>query len=77
MENCSADEGKLLIISHSYGRPLAQYLALNYHEVRQIDPQEGRFNGNILTYIDGYSPDAVLFLIEFEGEIIGEYRTSD
>lgn len=75
--NHSADEGKLLIISHSYGRPLAQYLALNYHEVRQIDPQEGRFNGNILTYIDGYSPDAVLFLIEFEGEIIGEYRTSD
>ena len=75
--NHSVDEGKLLIISHSYGRPLAQYLALNFHEVRQIDPQKGRFNGNYLTYIDQYRPDVVLFLIEFEGEIIGEYRTSD
>ena len=75
--NHSIDTGKLLIISHSYGRPLAQYFALDFHEVRQIDPQEGRFNGNYLTYIDDYNPDAVIFLVEFEGEIIGEYRTGD
>lgn len=73
--NCKS--GKLLLISHSYGRPLAQYLALDFHEVRQIDPQEGRFNGNYLTYIDKYKPDVVLFLVEFEGEIIGNYRTTD
>ena len=66
---------KLLIISHSYGRPLAAYLALDLHETRQIDPQEGRFEGNYIEYIDEYNPDAVLFLCEFEGEIIGSYRT--
>ena len=75
--NRDIDAGRLLIISHSYGRPLAQYLALHFHEVRQIDPQKGRFNGNYLSYIDAYRPDVVLFLIEFEGEIIGEYRTVD
>ena len=75
--NNDLDTGKLLIISHSYGRPLAQYFAFNFHEVRHIDPQEGRFIGNYITYIDEYEPDIVLFLIEFEGEIIGNYRTSD
>lgn len=73
--NRDREAGRLLIISHSYGRPLAQYLALHFHETRQIDPQKGRFHGNYLSYIDAYRPDVVLFLIEFEGEIIGEYRT--
>lgn len=68
------DGKKLLIISHSYGRPLAAYLALDLHETRQIDPQEGRFEGDYIEYIDDYNPDAVLFLCEFEGEIIGSYR---
>lgn len=68
---------KILLISHSYGRPLAQYLALNCREVRQIDPQEGRFEGNYIQYIQEYKPDAVVFLCEFEGEIIGNYKTDD
>lgn len=68
---------KVLLISHSYGRPLSQYLALNFSEVRNIDPQEGRFSGNYLDYINEYNPDFVIFLTEFEGEIIGNYKTVD
>lgn len=64
---------KCLLISHSYGRPLTMYLALNFSEVVNLDPQEGRFEGNYIDYIDTYKPDIVLFLVEFEGEIIGEY----
>jgi len=66
---------KLLLISHSYGRPLAQYLALDFAEVRVLDPQEGRFSGNYINYINEYNPDYVVFLVEFEGEIIGKYNT--
>ena len=40
--NCDREAGRLLIISHSYGRPLAQYLALHFHETRQIDPAGGK-----------------------------------
>lgn len=65
---------KLLLVAHSYARPLAQYLSLCFKEVRMLDPQSGRFDGNYLNYIEEYTPDMVLFLIEFEGEIIGEYR---
>lgn len=68
-------DGRLLIVSHSYGRPLTAYLALNYHEVYQVDPQKGRYNGNFLDLIDEYQPDVVLFLVEFEGDLIGEYNT--
>lgn len=67
--------GKLLVISHSYGRPLAQLLALHFHETHQIDPQEGRFNGNYLEYIDKYNPDVVIFMVESEGQIAGNYKT--
>ena len=73
--NKNRENGKLLLISHSYGRPLAQYLSLNFHEVRQIDPQEGRFNGDYISYIRDFKPDFVVFLCEFEGELIGEYMT--
>ena len=69
------NDAKLLLISHSYGRPLAAYLSLCFHEVRQLDPQKGRFSGNYLDYIDEYQPDVVLFLVEFEGDLIGEYNT--
>ena len=68
---------KLLVISHSYGRPLCQYLALNFAEVRNLDPQKGRFQGNYIEYIEDYDPDYVIILTEFEGEIIGNYRTTD
>lgn len=60
---------KLLLISHSYGRPLTQYLALSFREVRNLDPQVGRYNKNYLQYIDEYEPDLVLILTEFEGGI--------
>ena len=76
--NHEADnDNKLLLISHSYGRPLATYFALDFQEVRMIDPQEGRFSGDYLQYIDEFEPDAVLFLCEIEGEIIGEYRLAE
>lgn len=60
---------KLLLISHSYGRPLTQYLALSFREVRTLDPQVGRYNKNYLQYIENYEPDLVLILTEFEGGI--------
>lgn len=66
---------KVLLIAHSYGRPLTQYLSLCYHEVRHLDPSKGRFSGNFFEYIDEYQPDIVLFLVEFEGDLIGEYNT--
>lgn len=65
---------KCLIISHSYGRPLTMYLTLNFSEVVNLDPQKGRFDGNYIDYINTYKPDVVLFLVESEGEIAGEYR---
>ena len=71
----ASNDTKLLFISHSYGRPLAAYLSTCIHEVRQLDPQKGRFTGNYLDYIDEYEPDIVLFLCEFEGDLIGEYNT--
>ncbi len=49
------------------------YLAINFFEIVNLDPQKGRFGGNYLEYIDEYEPDIVLFQVEFEGEIIGVY----
>lgn len=63
------NDRKLLLISHSYGRPLTQYLALSFKEVRNLDPQLGRYNKNYLQYIEDYKPDLVLILTEFEGGI--------
>lgn len=53
---------KLLFISHSYGRPMAQYLSLSFSEVRYLDPQDGRYNDNYLTYINEYKPDIVIVM---------------
>ena len=66
----AASQKKILLIAHSYGRPLSMYLSLYAQEVRHLDPQEGRFEGNILDYIDDYEPDMVLIMTEFEGEYI-------
>lgn len=74
VNHISENEKKVLLVAHSYGRPLLQYLSLCFGEVRMLDPQAGRFDGDYLSYIEEYNPDIVLFLIEFEGEIIGEYR---
>lgn len=75
INNKSINDYKLLLISHSYGRPLTQYFALGFKEVRNLDPQEGRYNENYLQYIEEYEPDIVLILVEFEGEIPVVIRT--
>lgn len=67
---------KVLYISHSYGRPMTQYFALCFSEVRNLDPQEGRFNGNYLDYIDGYNPDIVVLQGESEGQLYGVYNST-
>ena len=54
------NETKVLVIGHSYGRPLVQYLGLGVQELRYLDPQDGRYNENILEYIEKYEPDIVI-----------------
>lgn len=71
----SPNDLKCLYISHSYGRPLTMYLANNFKEIVNLDPQDGRFAGDYFSYIDDFSPDIVLFQCEFEGEIVGTYNT--
>lgn len=53
---------KGLLIAHSYGRPMAQYMCLDYSELRYLDPQEGRFNENLVDYINEYKPDIVIYM---------------
>ncbi len=77
VNNLAPNNLKCLYISHSYGRPLTMYLSLIFNQVVNLDPQEGRFNGNYLSYIDEYNPDVVIIQAEFEGMIIGNYKTSD
>lgn len=75
--NLDADnDKKVLLVAHSYGRPLAQYLSTCFKEVRLVDPQERRFTGDYRKYIEEYNPDIVLFFVENEGEIIGKYNMS-
>ena len=66
------NDKKVLLITHSYGRPLLQYLSLCFKEVRNLDPQEGRYNNDYFEYIDEYEPDLILIMNEFEGEITNE-----
>ncbi len=73
--NKSTNDSKILYISHSYGRPMTQYIALCCKEIRNIDPQPGRFEGNYLDYIDEFQPDIVIMQIESEGSLIGNYDT--
>lgn len=70
--NKADNDKKILLISHSYGRPLLQYLSLCFKEVRNLDPQEGRYNDDYFKYIDEYEPDLILIMNEFEGEITNE-----
>lgn len=51
---------KVLLISDSYGRPLAQYLGLYFKETRYLDPKPGRYDENYLKYIREYKPDIVI-----------------
>lgn len=61
--NISNDK-KLLFISHSYGRPMTQYLSRSFSEVRYLDPQDGSYNDNYLTYINDYKPDIVIVMYD-------------
>jgi len=53
-----------LLISHSYARPLVPYMALNYQQLRYLDPQEGRYNENYLDYIREYKPEVVVVMYD-------------
>ncbi len=57
-------EYKGLLISHSYARPLAPYMALNYRELRYLDPQVGRYNENYIDYIREFKPDVVVVMYD-------------
>lgn len=60
--NTSINDKKVLFIGHSYGRPLVPYLSLYFAETRYLDPQEGRYNENYLSYIDEYKPDIIIVM---------------
>ena len=53
---------KALLITHSYGRPMTQYMCLDYSEFRYVDPQSGRFNDNLIDYIRDYQPNVVIYM---------------
>ncbi|SDB34597.1 hypothetical protein [Eubacterium oxidoreducens] len=53
---------KCLLITHSYGRAMAQYMCMDYSELRYLDPQKGRYNGNLIEYIKEYQPDIVIYM---------------
>lgn len=61
------DDKKILLIAHSYGRPMAQYLSLVCKELRYLDPQKGRYEKNYLEYIESYQPDIVVLM--YNGQI--------
>ena len=56
------NEYKALLITHSYGRVMAQYMCMDYRELRFLDPQKGRYNDNLVDYIKSYKPDVVIFM---------------
>lgn len=70
VNHLAENDKKVLLISHSYGRPLTQYLSMCFREIRNLDPQEGRYEDDYLAYIEEYQPDLVLILTEFEGEVV-------
>lgn len=55
---------KGLLITHSYGRSMTQYMCLNFKEFRYLDPQVGRYNGNYIEYIKKYKPDVVILMYD-------------
>lgn len=65
--NESNNELKALFISHSYGRPMSQYMSLYFRETRYLDPSPGRYNSSYIEYIQSYAPDVVVLM--YNGEI--------
>lgn len=66
MNHAAENEQKCLLITNSYGRPMAQYLSLYFRETRYLDPQPGRYNDNYLDYINEYQPDVVIVMYDDE-----------
>jgi hypothetical protein len=62
LNKLSENNLKVLFISHSFGRPMTQYLSLYFHEIRNLDPQDGRYNDSYLDYIKEYNPDIILVM---------------
>ena len=58
------NDKKLLVISNSFGRSLVPYISQNFYETRYIDPQENRFEGDVLKYIEDYNPDMIIMLYD-------------
>ena len=58
--NLCANGKRLLMVSDSYGRPLAAFLSAYFSEVKNVDTQKDRYNGSIYELIDEYSPDAII-----------------
>jgi len=51
---------KLLVIGTSLSRPYAAFLSPMFEETRGIDAREGRFETDILSYIDEMKPDYII-----------------
>lgn len=66
INNKSNNDLKILLIADSFGRAMTPFLSACFKETRYIDPQPGRFNENILEYINDYKPDIVIAM--FTGE---------
>ena len=60
--NAAENDYRGLLITHSYGRPMAQYMSLDFKELRYLDPQKGRYNDNLTEYISDYQPDIVILM---------------
>ena len=61
IQNKLCTNGKrLLMISDSYGRPLAAFMSMYFSEVKNVDTQKDRYTGSIYDLIDEYNPDAVV-----------------
>lgn len=62
--NLSQNDYRGLLITHSYGRAMAQYMCFNYKELRYLDPQKDRYNENLIDYIRNYKPDIVIYMYD-------------
>lgn len=60
--NLASNDYRGLLITHSYGRAMGQYLSLDFKELRQLDPQIGRYNESYIDYIREYQPDVVIVM---------------
>ncbi len=66
INNKANNELKVLLIADSFGRAMTPFLSTCFKETRYVDPQPGRFDKNIINYIEEYKPDVVITM--FTGE---------